>query len=45
MEIKGTNLDGRDIANMNQYFYKGSFTYSERMRFQVRIEKEQMLPL
>ena len=34
------NLNGTDSAELSQYTYKGSFTYFDRMRFQVQTEKK-----
>ena len=42
--IEGKNtiryLNGRDSAELNQSFYNGSFSYFNRLSFQVQTEKE-----
>ena len=35
------NLNGTDSAKLNQFFYNASLTYSDRLSFQVEIEKRQ----
>ena len=35
------NLNGKDSAELNQYFYNDSFTYFDKRTFQVQIEKKQ----
>ena len=39
-ECKNTirNLNATDSAELNQYFYNGSFIYFDRLIFQVQIE-------
>ena len=36
-------LGATDSVELNQFFYKGSFTYFDRLSFQVQIEKKQTL--
>ena len=35
------NLNGTDNAELNQYSQNGSFTYFDRLSFQVQINKKQ----